>query len=174
MWEVKSRSTPREEEGRRTPKHRISGARPAAGLGRSPEAVPQHPRPGPGLPAGRAGSAACGAPPAALRAAIRTRTHTYTYTDVRMLGSISLSSSSCTRDHRQDAALAAGDHRAPRHRAGAPLRLHCRQRKYGTEASGRTEAVRFICGSFSSPAFCRKSLFPDDCLAIGGILSMLH
>lgn len=88
--------------------------------------------------------------------------------------SISLSSSSCVRHHRQDAALAAGDHRAARHRAGAPLRLHHRQRKYGTEASGRTEAVRFICSSFSSPAFCRRSLLPDDRFASSGILSILH
>lgn len=49
----------------------------------------------------------------------------------------SLSFSSSDLHHRQDAAFAAGDHRAPCHCAGAPLRLHHRQCKSGPSSGTR-------------------------------------
>lgn len=103
---------------------------PPGGLGEQPRgrALPKHPPHRAGAPSGAGRAPAVGrAPPAALGAG----THTHTHKHPPQLNSISLSPSSFAPDHRQDAAFAAGDHRAPRHRAGAPLRLHHRQRKYG-------------------------------------------
>lgn len=76
-----------------------------AGAGHCPSSIPR---------AGRGGAERSCCP----RTDARTDTHTHSAS--------SLSRCSSALHHRQDAAVAAGDHRAPRHRAGAALRLHHR------------------------------------------------
>lgn len=133
FWGAAQGNTPKSPRGRagRTPGAPGLGCPlRRGGLGEQPRgrALPKHPPHRAGAPSGAGRAPAVGrAPPAALGAG----THTHTHKHPPQLNSISLSSSSFAPDHRQDAAFAAGDHRAPRHRAGAPLRLHHRQRKYG-------------------------------------------
>lgn len=100
----------------------------ARGVAPGPGAAQASPAPRRSSQRGRAGS--CRRPSASC-CPRGWDSHTHTHKHPPQLNSISLSPSSFAPDHRQDAAFAAGDHRAPRHRAGAPLRLHHRQRKYG-------------------------------------------